>query len=121
MIDMMNPPGLKPTTHWAMAAQMPAINKYSAEAAWVEFRWGPKYGTWYDDTQFPKEALDNEHVLRLILPALRSDTALYRNYIYQDRPPLECPIHAFGGTEDPVFGRKMGGVGHEALGNQTLV
>src|SRR6476659_9419497 len=30
------------------AAQMPAINRYSAEAAWVEFRWGPKYGTWYD-------------------------------------------------------------------------
>jgi hypothetical protein len=40
------------------AAQMPTINRYSAEAAWVEFRWGPKYGTWYEDTQFPKEALE---------------------------------------------------------------
>jgi len=25
MIETMKPPGLKPTTHWAMAAQMPAM------------------------------------------------------------------------------------------------
>ena len=42
-----------------------------------------------------------DEVAPLILPALRADTALYRNYIYQDRPPLECPIHAFGGADDP--------------------
>ena len=40
------------------ANQMPAINRYSAESAWVTFRWGPKYGEFYPDTQFPKEALN---------------------------------------------------------------
>jgi pimeloyl-ACP methyl ester carboxylesterase len=43
----------------APVAQMPAINRYSTEAAWIAFRWGPQYGTWYPDTQFPTEALDN--------------------------------------------------------------
>jgi surfactin synthase thioesterase subunit/glycosyltransferase involved in cell wall biosynthesis len=42
-----------------------------------------------------------EEVLPLILPALRADTALYRNYVYEDRPALKCPVHAFGGTDDP--------------------
>ena len=37
---------------------MPAINRYSAESAWVTFRWGPAYGTFYPDTQFPTEAVD---------------------------------------------------------------
>jgi pimeloyl-ACP methyl ester carboxylesterase len=40
------------------AAKTPIINRYSAESAWVAFRWGPKYGTFYDDTQFPKDALN---------------------------------------------------------------
>jgi len=59
------------------AAQMPAINKYSAEAAWVEFRWGPKYGTWYDDTQFPKEALDN--YLSQLIPTYRDPQELQKS------------------------------------------
>jgi hypothetical protein len=47
------------------AKQMPAINRYSAESAWVTFRWGPKYGEFYPDTQFPKEAL-NEYYAQLV-------------------------------------------------------
>jgi hypothetical protein len=39
--------------------QLPAINRYSAESAWVTFRWGPKFGEPYPDTQFPIEAADN--------------------------------------------------------------
>jgi hypothetical protein len=42
----------------APTADMPAINRYSAESAWVTFRWGPSYGTFYPDTQFPTEAVD---------------------------------------------------------------
>jgi surfactin synthase thioesterase subunit/glycosyltransferase involved in cell wall biosynthesis len=49
----------------------------------------------------PPEALENEELLRLILPALRADTALYRNYVYADRPPLNCPLFAYGGDSDP--------------------
>ena len=40
------------------AKAMPAMNRYSAESAWVTFRWGPRYGEFYPDTQFPKEALN---------------------------------------------------------------
>lgn len=58
------------------AAQMPTINRYSAEAAWVEFRWGPKYGTWYDDTQFPKEALDT--YLSQLIPNFRDPQELQK-------------------------------------------
>ncbi len=47
------------------ANQMPSINRYAAESAWVTFRWGPKYGTFYSDTQFPKEAL-NDYYSQLV-------------------------------------------------------
>jgi len=32
---------------------LPAINRYAAESSWVTFRWGPKYGEPYSNTQFP--------------------------------------------------------------------
>src|SRR6266568_5999802 len=44
--------GQAPTT------QLPAINRYAAESSWVTFRWGPKYGEPYPNTQFPIEAAD---------------------------------------------------------------
>jgi pimeloyl-ACP methyl ester carboxylesterase len=43
----------------APAAELPAINRYSAESAWVTFRWGPQFGVPYPDTQFPIEAAEN--------------------------------------------------------------
>jgi pimeloyl-ACP methyl ester carboxylesterase len=39
--------------------ELPAMNRYAAESAWVTFRWGPQFGTAYPDTQFPIEAADN--------------------------------------------------------------
>jgi medium-chain acyl-[acyl-carrier-protein] hydrolase len=36
-----------------------------------------------------------------ILPALKADAALYRNYIYTEEPALGCPIRAYGGQDDP--------------------
>jgi pimeloyl-ACP methyl ester carboxylesterase len=38
---------------------LPAINRYAFESAWVTFRWGPKYGEPFPDTQFPIEAAAN--------------------------------------------------------------
>jgi surfactin synthase thioesterase subunit/glycosyltransferase involved in cell wall biosynthesis len=49
----------------------------------------------------PREVLENKELLKLILPALRADTALYRSYVYQQDAPLDCPIRAYGGSEDP--------------------
>jgi len=53
----------------------------------------------------PREVLDNPKLLQLILPALREDAAIYRNYIYGEEPPLDFPIHAYGGAEDPNVSR----------------
>ena len=42
----------------APISDIPITNRYSAEAAWVIFRWGRKYGEAYPNTQFPIEAAD---------------------------------------------------------------
>jgi surfactin synthase thioesterase subunit/glycosyltransferase involved in cell wall biosynthesis len=48
----------------------------------------------------PPELLDDPLALRAVLPALRADAALYRTYVYAGGPPLECPLHAYGGDAD---------------------
>jgi len=48
----------------------------------------------------PQELLDNHELMQLALPALRADTALYRNYVYSEGPPLACDIRAYGGADD---------------------
>jgi surfactin synthase thioesterase subunit/glycosyltransferase involved in cell wall biosynthesis len=49
----------------------------------------------------PREALENPELLRVIMPALRADTRLYRTYSYTPEPPLPCDIIAYGGEADP--------------------
>jgi pimeloyl-ACP methyl ester carboxylesterase len=39
----------------APAAELPALNRYSFESCWVTFRWGPRYGEAFADSQFPVE------------------------------------------------------------------
>jgi surfactin synthase thioesterase subunit len=48
----------------------------------------------------PEEALADEEVMKVILPALRADSSLYRNYMYEEEPPLDCAIRAYGGEDD---------------------
>jgi pimeloyl-ACP methyl ester carboxylesterase len=43
----------------APPSELPAMNRYAAESAWVTFRWGPEFGKPYPDTQFPIDAADN--------------------------------------------------------------
>ncbi len=50
---------------------------------------------------FPKEALDDPAVLCAVLPALEADASLYRNYVYVEDAPLNLPIRAYGGADDP--------------------
>ena len=47
-----------------------------------------------------EHALESQEWTRLILPALRADSALYRSYVYTQEPPLDCAIRAYGGAED---------------------
>jgi surfactin synthase thioesterase subunit/glycosyltransferase involved in cell wall biosynthesis len=49
----------------------------------------------------PEELLEDAAARDAILPVLRADTRLYRHYVYQPDSPLEVPIRAYGGTEDP--------------------
>ena len=49
----------------APLTELPTMNRYSAESAWVNFRWGPRYGTFYPDTQFPTEAVE-QYYLQLL-------------------------------------------------------
>ena len=49
----------------------------------------------------PAEVLDHPDLMRVLLPALRADTALYRRYVYTEEAPLSCPIRAYGGDADP--------------------
>lgn len=53
----------------------------------------------------PREVLDNPNLMQLILPALREDAAIYRHYVYAEESPLDCPIYAYGGAEDPNVSR----------------
>jgi surfactin synthase thioesterase subunit len=48
----------------------------------------------------PAEVLDNDGLMRVLLPVLRADTALYRNYVYSVEPPLDLPLRAYGGAAD---------------------
>jgi medium-chain acyl-[acyl-carrier-protein] hydrolase len=54
----------------------------------------------------PAEVLRDPALMRAILPALASDTALYRNYIYAEDAPLPIPLRAYGGAEDPNVRRE---------------
>jgi surfactin synthase thioesterase subunit/glycosyltransferase involved in cell wall biosynthesis len=64
---------------------------------------------------FPAEILDNREAMRLLLPALRADARLYRNYVYRPESPFDFPIFAYGGVEDPNVRREH----VEAWGQQT--
>jgi len=49
----------------------------------------------------PPAALANAELIALTLPTLRADFTVYETYVYREAPPLDCPITAFGGLDDP--------------------
>ena len=49
----------------------------------------------------PPEVLGNAELLEVVLPALHADFTVCAEYRYAPDAPLECPISAFGGDEDP--------------------
>lgn len=48
----------------------------------------------------PREVLEHEELLELVLPALRADMELVESYRYTEEEPLTCPVTAFGGLQD---------------------
>ncbi len=48
----------------------------------------------------PQAVLEEEELMKLLVPIFRADFSILETYIYQDFPPLTCPITVFGGLED---------------------
>ena len=63
----------------------------------------------------PRELLDHEELMEVMLPIVRADFALYETYLYSAEPPLNCPISAFGGLQD----RRISASDLEAWRSQT--
>jgi medium-chain acyl-[acyl-carrier-protein] hydrolase len=56
------------------------------------------------------EALESPELLELALPAVRSDFSVLESYEYSSAAPLDCPITAFTGEDDPrTRGASMSG------------
>ena len=72
----------------AAASELPSINRYAAGSSWVTWRWGPKYGVLYPDTQFPVEFAE----------------AYYKQKVSTYRDPDETPksVKAFSELVDKV-------------------
>lgn len=49
----------------------------------------------------PREVLDNDELMRLLLPLLRADFEVNETYDPASHEPLDCPLSAFGGLRDP--------------------
>lgn len=49
----------------------------------------------------PPDILENEELMRLMLPLLRADFAVCETASYAPEPPFEFPITAMGGIHDP--------------------
>ena len=55
----------------------------------------------------PPEVAQHEELLALLLPCLRADiTVLETHAPAAARPPLVCPVSAFGGSDDPLTPRE---------------
>jgi surfactin synthase thioesterase subunit len=47
------------------------------------------------------ELLGDEELLRMVMPAIRSDYKAIETYRYEPGPKLKCPVHALVGDSDP--------------------
>lgn len=54
----------------------------------------------------PPEVLENPELMRMVSLTLRADFAIADTYSSSGRPPLNCPITAFGGLEDNLVSRE---------------
>jgi len=50
----------------------------------------------------PAEAMNNPELMRLVLPVIRSDLALFADYDAAPGDILDCPVTVLGGARDPL-------------------
>lgn len=53
----------------------------------------------------PVEVLEHDDLMALLLPCLRADVTALETFQPRREPPLDCPISAFGGSEDSLTPR----------------
>jgi surfactin synthase thioesterase subunit/glycosyltransferase involved in cell wall biosynthesis len=58
------------------------------------------------DEQLLRELNIPPELTRAVLPSLRADTTLYRHYVYSEEAPLDTPVVAYGGLDDPNIRRE---------------
>ena len=51
---------------------------------------------------FPDVILREPELVDMFLKIIRADLVLHESEPYTDDPPLDCPISAFGGHDDPM-------------------
>ena len=51
----------------------------------------------------PAEVLEAPELMQLLLPSLRADMQVIETHEYRDEPPLDMPITALAGTDDPCI------------------
>ncbi|HEX5709308.1 MAG TPA: thioesterase II family protein [Pyrinomonadaceae bacterium] len=54
----------------------------------------------------PQEVLDHPELMQMMIPILRADFETIQTYEYQAGRPLDCPISAMGGIQDPDVTRQ---------------
>lgn len=55
---------------------------------------------------FSSEILQHKELMNTLLPRLRADFALSETYQYSPKAPLDCPIMAMGGSDDPTVSQQ---------------
>jgi medium-chain acyl-[acyl-carrier-protein] hydrolase len=61
----------------------------------------------------PDVVLRDPELMALMLPTLRADFTVCGTYRYVEDAPLDCPIKAFGGLDDPLVGREQLSAWHD--------
>jgi len=54
----------------------------------------------------PEAVMRSRDLMEMYLPILRADFAVDETYVYSEDNPLDCPISAFGGSEDKEANRE---------------
>jgi medium-chain acyl-[acyl-carrier-protein] hydrolase len=52
---------------------------------------------------FDQEIKNDQEIMDRFIPILRADFTLFDNYLYSEQRPLECPIRAYGGSQDAMI------------------
>lgn len=55
----------------------------------------------------PRNVLESQELMALVLPTIRADFALVENYQYQPGPILDLPITVFAGREDGISAEQI--------------